>query len=79
MAAIHAEPRRAPVGLLLALLEALHQGLGVEPGALDRLFLLASQRRHRGGLLGLYARAAALVTNDTGPLQLALTQGLPRR
>ncbi len=30
-----------------------------------------------GGLLGLYARAAALVTNDTGPLQLALTQGLP--
>jgi lipopolysaccharide heptosyltransferase II len=30
-----------------------------------------------GGLLRLYDRAEALITNDSGPLQLALTQGLP--
>jgi len=30
-----------------------------------------------GGLLGLFDRAEALITNDSGPLQLALTQGLP--
>ena len=30
-----------------------------------------------GGLLALYEQAEGLVTNDSGPLQLALCQGLP--